>query len=402
MTIGKEQVLAIMPLQEAVFELTPETIALRRELHQHPELGFQEFNTSRIVAERLRALGLTVQTGIAGTGVIGLLTGSRPGKTVLLRADMDALPIEELNDVAYRSQVGGAMHACGHDGHTSGLLAVAKLLAGRRDEFAGTIKFCFQPCEESPPGGAKPMIEAGILEEPHVDAVFGLHLWQSLSVGTVGVLAGPAMANSDRFTIRIQGRGGHAAQPHLTVDATVVASQIVGALQTIIARNVSPLAAGVVTVGSLQAGTTYNVIADTAELKGTIRSFEAGLREALPARVEAIARGVAEALGATIEWEFLAGYPACVNDAALSELVRQAAAEVVGPAGVVTPEPTMGGEDFAYFLQARPGCFFFVGSRNEERGLTFGHHHPRFDIDEAALPIGIETLARVALRYLNS
>lgn len=393
--------MATLSLKDAVWELTPETIAVRRQLHMHPELGFQEFATSRLVAERLSALGLEVQTGIAGTGVIGLLHGARPGKTVLLRADMDALPIDEANDVPYRSTTAGVMHACGHDGHTSGLLTVARLLADRREQIAGTVKFCFQPCEESPPGGAKPMIEAGILEAPHVDAVFGLHLWQSLPVGTVGVLPGPAMANSDRFSITIQGRGGHAAQPHLTVDSTVVASQIIVALQSIVARNVSPLSAAVVTVGSLHSGATFNVIADSAELKGTIRTFDASLRQSIPAQVERLARGIAESMGATLHWEFLEGYPACVNDPGMAELVRQVSSEVVGADLVVTPEPTMGGEDFAYFLRERPGCFFFVGSRNDDRGLIHGHHHPRFDIDEAALPIAIETLTSVALRYLS-
>jgi amidohydrolase len=393
--------MTVTSLRDEVQSLAADAIALRRELHMHPELGFHEFNTSRIVAERLRALGLEVQTGIAGTGVIGLLRGARPGRCVLLRADMDALPIEEQNDVPYRSRVAGVMHACGHDGHTAGLLTVARLLAERRDQLAGIVKFCFQPCEENPPGGAKPMIEAGVLEEPHVDACFGLHIWQSLPVGTIGVVPGPAMANSDRFRIVVRGRGGHAAQPHLTVDSVVVASQIVVALQTVVARNVSPLKPAVVTVGSLHAGTTYNVIADTAELKGTLRSFDPETRRLLPARVEVVARAVAESLGATIDWEFLEGYPACVNDPAMATLVREVAGGLIGPENVLQPEPTMGGEDFAYFLQQRPGCFWFVGSRNEERGLTFGHHHPRFDIDEAALPIAIESLTAVALRYLS-
>lgn len=393
--------MTVASLRAEVQALAADATALRRELHMHPELGFHEFNTSRIVAARLRALGLEVQTGIAGTGVIGLLRGARPGRCVLLRADMDALPIEEENDVPYRSRVAGVMHACGHDGHTAGLLMVARLLAERRDQLAGIVKFCFQPCEESPPGGAKPMIEAGVLEEPHVDACFGLHLWQSLPVGTIGVVPGPAMANSDRFRIVVRGRGGHAAQPHLTVDSVAVASQIVVALQSVVARNVSPLKPAVVTVGSLHAGTTFNVIADTAELKGTLRSFDPETRRLLPARVEAVARAVAEAMEATVDWEFLEGYPACVNDPAMATLVKTVAADLIGPEHVVEPEPTMGGEDFAYFLQQRPGCFWFVGSRNEARGLTFGHHHPRFDIDEAALPIAIESLTAVALRYLS-
>lgn len=393
--------MTVASLRAEVQAVTADTVALRRELHMHPELGFQEVVTSRIVAERLRALGLAVQTGVAGTGVVGLLRGARPGRCVLLRADMDALPIHEENAVDYRSRVDGVMHACGHDGHTAGLLAVAQVLAGQRDRLSGTVKFVFQPCEESPPGGAKPMIEAGVLEDPHVDACFGLHIWQSLPVGQIGVITGPAMAHSDRFLIRVQGRGGHAAQPHLTVDSVVVASQIVVALQTVVARSASPLHPAVVTVGSLHAGTTYNVIADSAELRGTIRSFDDETRALLPRRVEAVARGIAAAFGAEITWEYLQGYPACVNDAAMADLVRAACREVVGAERVVQPEPTMGGEDFAYFLRARPGCFWFVGSRNEARGLTYGHHHPRFDIDEAALPIAIESLVAVTLHYLS-
>jgi amidohydrolase len=387
-------------LRQSIAALTDETVRLRRELHMQPELGFQEFNTSRVVAERLQALGIEVETGVAGTGVVGLLRGARPGRTVMLRADMDALPIEEENDVPYRSRVAGAMHACGHDGHTAGLLAVARLLGERRDEIAGTVKFCFQPCEESPPGGARPMIEAGVLDAPPVDAVFGLHLWQYLPVGMIGVAAGPVTANSDRFMITVQGRGGHAAMPHLAVDAVVVASQIVAAIQTVVARNVAPLQAAVVTIGQIAGGTAFNVIADSAVLKGTIRTFDPALRELVPARVEAIARGVAEALGATIAWEYLQGYPATVNDPAMTALVREAAGEIVGPDAIVALDPSLVGEDFAYYLRERPGCFWFVGTRNDERGLVYGHHHPRFDIDEAALPVAIESLAAVALRYL--
>jgi len=381
-------------------DVTVQVVADRRHLHAHPELGFEEYETSRFVATRLRDLGLEVQTGIAQTGVVGLLRGGRPGKTVLLRADMDALPIEELNDVPYQSQRPGVMHACGHDGHTAILLNVARVLVERRDDLAGTIKFVFQPCEERPPGGAVQMIAEGVLEHPTVDAVFGLHLSQWLPVGIVAVRPGPMMAAADMFRLDITGKGGHAAAPHLSVDTALVAAQVLVALHTLVAREVKPIDPAVLTVGMIQAGTAPNIIPETALLRGTVRTFDKEVRQYMARRVAEVAQGVAGAMRAacvcTYEW----GYPAVVNNPVMADLVAGVAREVVGPERVTAFEPSMGGEDFASFLERAPGCFFNVGTRNEERNLVWSHHHPRFDIDEAALPIGIEMFVRVVERYL--
>lgn len=384
-------------------DVATQVVLDRRRLHQHPELGFQEHETAAFVAERLRAHGLLVQTGIAGTGVVGTLRGARPGKTVLLRADMDALPIDEENDVPYRSAVPGVMHACGHDGHTAILLAAARALAERRDALAGTVKFVFQPCEERPPGGARPMIEAGVLEDPRVDAVFGLHLAQELPAGTVAARPGPVMAAADMFRLEIRGKGGHAAYPHECVDAALVAAQVLVALHAIVAREVKPIEPAVITVGQIAAGSAPNVIPDTALLRGTVRTFDKKLRQQLARRVEEVAVGVSRAMRAdctcTYEW----GYPAVVNEPAMTDLVLDVAREVVGADRIAAREPSMGGEDFAYFLEQRPGCFFNVGTRNEAKGLVWGHHHPRFDIDdEAALPVGVDMFVRLVERYLAS
>jgi amidohydrolase len=384
-------------------DVAEQAVLDRRHLHRHPELGFQEVETSKFVAERLRAHGLQVQTGIAQTGVVGTLRGGKPGKVVLLRADMDALPIDELNDVPYKSQVAGVMHACGHDSHTAMLLGVARLLAERKDEINGTIKFLFQPSEEVPPGGAKPMIEAGVLENPHVDAAFGVHIGQDLPVGTIGVCAGPTNAASDGFVATIKGIGGHAARPHGGVDPIVVAAQCISALQSLVSREVNPLRQAVITVGSLHAGTVANIIPEEAIMKATVRTFDEEVRQNLAERIPALIKGIAAAMRAEAEVQYRFGYPALVNDAAMTDLVREAAREVVGADKVVEREPGMGGEDMAYFLQNVPGCFFRIGSRNPERGLIYGHHHPRFDIDdEGALPVGVAAVAAVALRFLNS
>jgi amidohydrolase len=385
--------------------MLPGVIADRRDFHEHPELAHQEERTAGIVADRLRALGVEdVQTGIASTGVTGLIRGRQPGegRTVLLRADMDALPIHEENDVDYRSQTAGVMHACGHDAHTAMLMGVTRLLMDRRDEFAGTVKVLFQPAEEAPPGGAKPMIDAGVLAEPKVDAAFGLHIDQDSPVGVISLRPGPAMAAADRFQIVIHGKGGHGAKPQDTIDPVVIGAQIVTALQTLVSRAVDPTEEAVVTVAVFKAGEAFNVIPDMAELGGTVRTFNNENRDLLEERIETLARGIAQAMGATIDYTYARGYPATVNDEAMTELVREEAASVVGEENVRHASLMMGAEDFSYFLEAVPGAFWFVGSQNPERGLVWGHHHPRFDLDEAALAIGIESMVNVALRYLRS
>jgi amidohydrolase len=391
-----------LPLADAAFELGPQVVADRRYLHQHPELAFQEEQTARFVADRLRSLGIEPQTGVAKTGVVGLLQGRAPGKTVLLRADMDALPIEELNDVPYKSQAPGVMHACGHDAHTAMLLGVARLLSERQDQFAGTVKFVFQPAEEVPPGGAKPMIEAGVMENPHVDAAFGVHIGQDLPVGTIGVCTGPMNAASDGFVATIKGQGGHAARPHVAVDPIVIAAQCVIALQTLVSREVNPLREAVITIGAIQAGTVSNVIPEDATLRATVRTFDEEVRQHLAERIPALIKGIAVAMRGDADVAYRFGYPSLVNDAAMTDLVREVAREIVGPEKLIEREPGMGGEDMSYFLREVPGCFFRIGSRNPERGLIYGHHHPRFNVDdEAALPIGVAAVASVAMRYLN-
>ncbi|MFB2921645.1 M20 metallopeptidase family protein [Aerosakkonema funiforme] len=362
----------------------------RRNLHQRPELGFREKLTSEFVAKKLQEWGIDRQTGVAQTGIVATIAGRQPGPVLAIRADIDALPIQEENDVPYKSQHDGVMHACGHDGHTAIALGTAYYLSQHRDDFAGTVKIIFQPAEEGP-GGAKPMIEAGVLTNPDVNAIIGLHLWNQLAVGTVGVRSGALMAATEGFRCTIMGKGGHGAIPHQTIDSIVVASQIVNALQTIVSRNVDPIESAVVTVGEFHAGTAINVIADTARIGGTVRYFNPTLGEFLPKRIEQIIAGVCQSHGAKYDWNYWRQYPATINDPRMAELVRSVALEVVEtPLGVVPNCQTMGAEDMSFFLQAVPGCYFFLGSANANLNLAYPHHHPRFDFDETALAIGVE------------
>jgi amidohydrolase len=389
-------------LVEDVDEILPGVVADRRHLHQHPELGFQEYETSRFVAQRLESMGVEdIRTGINGTGVTGIVRGKPGGKTALIRADMDALPILEENDVDYKSAFDGVMHACGHDAHTAILLAVTRVLMDRRDQFTGTVKVLFQPAEEMFPGGANGMIAEGVLEDPYVDEVFGLHMANDQPVGKIIVGAGPVMAAADSFTIKIQGKGGHAAYPSYNVDPVVIGSQIVVALQTLVAREVDPTKSAVVSTCIFRAGDAFNVIPDVAELGGTVRTFDPEVRDHLEQRIGELASGIATSMRASVDYEFRRGYPATVNDADAVEIVKDAAVGVVGAENVLRADPKMGAEDFSYFLEHRPGTFFFVGSKNEERGLIWGHHHPRFDIDEESLGIGIQTMVATVLSYLD-
>ena len=392
-------------LRGDIDEIMPGVIADRRHFHEHPELGFQEFETAKVVSERLRSLGVEeIKTGIAVTGVTGLIRGSKPGPksdtVVLLRADMDALPIDEQNDVDYRSQVPHTMHACGHDAHTAMLLGVAGLLMKKRDQFSGTVKVLFQPAEEGG-GGARVMIDEGVLESPKVDYAFGMHIDQGSPVGQISLRPGPSMAAADRFTIVIQGKGGHGASPHETIDPISIGAQIIVALQTIVSREVDPIDPAVVTVGALIAGDASNVIPDTAELRGTLRSFNPAVREQIGRRTGEIAAGIANAMRGSVEYRYLPGYPSTVNDPEQAELVRQVAVEVVGEENVVLQPMQMGAEDFSYFLEKVPGAFWFVGSRNPERGLVWGHHHPRFDLDEEAMTYGMDVMLNTVLRVLG-
>jgi len=391
-------------LPNDVEEIMPGLIADRRWLHEHPELGMQEYQTAQFVTERLQALGVEdIRTGISETGITALVrgTGTGPGtdKVVLLRADMDALPIDEENDVDYKSQTEGIMHACGHDGHTAMLLATTRLLMERRREFAGTVKVLFQPSEETGPGGAAWMIEQGVLEDPHVDAVFGLHLGQDMPLGTIAVRSGPAMSSAQGFRTRVQGKGGHGAAPHLAADPIVAAASMIVQLQSIVSRNVNPREAAVLTIGTIQGGKAANVIPDSVEFAATFRTYSTEVQTLVRERATAIMERIADAMGVSVEIEMSAGLPAVVNDHAMAEIVRGAARKIVGEAHVIAGEPHPASEDFSYFLNERPGCYFFIGSRNEEKGLIWGHHHPKFDFDEEALGIGTATMTQTAIDF---
>lgn len=393
-------------IHDTIDELMPGLIADRRYLHENPELGCEEFITSAFVIDRLTSLGVEdIRTGINLTGVTGLIHGAKPSqgdpRVLLVRADMDALPIHEENDVEYRSKVDGKMHACGHDAHTAILLGLARVLSDRKDQFSGTIKLLFQPSEERGPGGARMMIEEGVLEDPHVDACFALHMAQDEPLGTIVINEGPMLAASDRFVVEIQGKGGHAAHPNLTVDPVVVGAHLIAAIQSIVSRNVDPIEPAVITIGSLHAGHAANVIPDTAALEGTVRTLNPEVQDLIVRRLEEVANGVCQSMGATARFEYTYGVPATINSAEAATLIRAAAIEIVGEDNVFAPPPSMGGEDFSYFTQERPGAMFMVGSNNPEKGLIWGHHHPRFDIDEESLGIGLETMALSAITYLN-
>ncbi|MBE9182727.1 amidohydrolase [Oculatella sp. LEGE 06141] len=374
----------------------------RRHLHQRPELGFREEITAAFVSQKLTEWGINHQTGIAKTGIVALIPGSQPGPVLGIRADMDALPIQEQNEVPYRSQHEGVMHACGHDGHTAIALGVAYYLSRHPESFTGTVKLIFQPAEEGP-GGAKPMIEAGVLKHPDVDAIIGLHLWNNLPLGTAGVRDGALMAAVELFDCTISGKGGHGAMPHQTIDSIVVGSQVINALQTIVARNVDPLKSGVVTVGKFHAGHALNVIADSAQLSGTVRYFDPAYDTFFAQRVEQIIAGVCQSHGASYTLNYRKLYPPVINDGAIANLIRSVAETVIEtPAGVVPNCQTMGGEDMSFFLQEVPGCYFFLGSANPERGLAYPHHHPRFDFDETALGMGVEMFVRCVEKYCST
>lgn len=389
-------------IRPAIHALQPELVQWRRHLHQHPELGFQEQQTAAFIAQQLQAWGIPHQLEVAKTGIVATITGELPGPVLAIRADMDALPIQEENQVPYRSCHDGMMHACGHDGHVAIALGTAKYLQEQRHALPGTVKVIFQPAEEGP-GGALPMIEAGALENPNVDAIIGLHLWNNLPLGTVGVRTGELMAAVELFELTIQGRGGHGAIPHQTVDAIVVGAQVVNALQTIVARNIDPLQSAVVTVGEFNAGRANNVIADSAKLTGTVRYFNPGFKGFFSQRFDDIIGGVCHSHGATYDLNYWELYPPVVNDATIAELVRSVAIDVVEPpAGVMPNCQTMGGEDMSFFLQAVPGCYFFLGAANPHRDLAYPHHHPRFDFDETALSLGVEIFVRCVEKFAQS
>ena len=375
-----------------------EVIETRRALHRHPELSLQEHDTAELVARRSADLGFTVRTGVGGTGVLADLDSGTPGPTLMLRADMDALPISERGDGrVVTSAVDGAMHACGHDGHVAMALGAASALVALRGSWAGRLRLCFQPAEETA-SGAMPMIDDGAAEG--VDRVLGIHLWAPLETGRVAVKSGVIFGSADSFSITIQGRGGHGGMPHTAIDPVVVTAQVILAIQTIISRETSPFSPAVITIGRVTAGTAFNVIADSAELLGTTRAIEASERERLLKRLAEIATAVASGYGAEAHFWRGSGCPPVVSDTATADLVRRAAAATVGEDHVDIAVPLTVGDDVACFLERAPGCYFLVGAGHPERGPVPPHHSAYFDIDEAALPVGVETLVRASLDVL--
>lgn len=373
---------------------------LRRDFHQYPELGFKEYRTAAIISRELENLGLEVSSGIAETGVIGVLEGNRPGPCVMLRFDMDALPVNEENQVEYRSCNTGVMHACGHDGHMAIGLMVARLLSTHKAEFPGTIKFVFQPAEEGL-GGAEQMIAGGALENPRPAYCLGMHLWNERPVGWVGVVPGPLMAGADKFRVVITGKGGHGAIPDQTVDPIAATAQIVTALQTIVSRNIPPLKTAVISVTYIRAGEAYNVIPQTAEIRGTIRTFESDIREKVITRFEAIIQGISSAMGCSANIELLKMTPSVVNNPEVTALVAKKL-QNLGVDKIDSTYQTMVSEDMAEFLNRIPGCFLMVGSAGIDPAEVFPHHHPRFDIDENAMVYGIAWMSASAIELLTT
>jgi amidohydrolase len=387
-------------VKEKIAEMKDWLVETRRTLHMNPELGFEEVETSRMIAGYLEKFGLQVKTGMAKTGVIGLLKGGQPGKTVAIRADMDALPMEEANPVPYRSKVKGKMHACGHDAHVTILLGVARLFSSMGNPVRGNIKWIFQPAEEGG-GGGRVLTEEGVLENPKVDAIFGAHLFPDLKIGRVGIHEKEGLAATDRFVIKMIGRGAHGAYPHLSRDPITAVGHLITQINTIVSRSISPLDSAVITIGKVSGGTAFNIIPDEAEILGTVRSLTPKVREELKSRMEQVTQGVAKSFGMDHDFDFQYGYPALVNDPEMSHLVATACTKGIGKENVEFIRPSMGGEDFAYYLEKVPGSFFRLGCRNEAKGIVNPFHSSRFDIDEDVLPFGVEIFARIIDEYLG-
>lgn len=379
--------------------LKGQLIEWRRDFHQHPEIGFEEHRTSAIVAEHLRKLGLEVTMNVGKTGVVGLLRGEQSGPTIALRADMDALPIQDLKTAAYRSQIAGKAHLCGHDAHTSMLMGAAELLSGLGKPKQGNIKFIFQPAEEGL-AGAKAMMDDGVLEEPKVDAIAGLHVFPGLSTGTIGVTKGVAFASADSMEITIIGKGGHAARPHETIDAIAVSAQVIVALQNIASRMVDPLEPVVVTIGKIEGGYMGAAIAAEVKMVGTVRTLSPSLRAQMPVLVERVIRGVAESFGAEYKLDYRMSYPVVQNDEVMVDKVTEASEQLFGSKCWNYIKPSTGGEDFAFYSEVIPGAFFRLGTGNDDAKTRYPLHNAHFDLDEEALPLGSAMLTAIALHYL--
>ena len=385
----------LQSIQEEIDLLYDEMVDIRRHLHQHPELSFEETETASYIQSYYDALQLPYEKNVGGNGIVATLKGGKPGKTVALRADFDALPIQEENDVPYKSKNDGVMHACGHDGHTATLLVLAKVLTRHQDDLPGTIVFVHQHAEEQPPGGARPLVESGALD--HVDAVFGNHLWATTDLGHIETREGAFMAGTDRFEITIKGKGGHGAYPHETKDAIVIGTEVVSKLQTIISRGIDPLKTAVITVGQFNAGKSFNVIADEAEIIGTVRYLDKDIQQQVKEQMKQAAEGVCQASGASVDFRYFEGYPPVMNHPSETKMVFEAANKVAEVQEAVDCAPQMGGEDFAFYLEHKPGAFFFTGAKKE--GHAYPHHHPKFDIDEASMPIAAKMLFGAYMEY---
>lgn len=421
-TLEQGSITKKLSLSNYTKEIINKIISFRRDIHQNPEPGFAEERTAKIITGHLKKLGYKVATGIAKTGVVGLLEGTapvKPGnldsnngkhtinkvspkcKTVLVRADMDCLPVTESTGASYASKKQGFMHACGHDGHVAILLGVAEIVASMRKNLSGNVKLVFQPAEEGP-GGAKVMIDEGVLLSPKVDAALGLHIWNNLPIGKVGIQSGPIMAIADEFELTIIGKGGHGAEPHQAVDPIVMAAHVITSLQTIVSRSVDPFETAVLSFGIIRGGQAFNIIPKQVELAGTVRTYNSAVRNKIHKKMEEIVNGITKGFGGSYKLDYKFGYPATVNDYTITELVREIVVSVLGSKDSIVPTKSMGGEDMSYFLEKVPGCYFFLGSANRSMKLDAPHHSPYFNFDEAALPIGVEILVRSIEKLLNS
>ncbi|MGG0739756.1 M20 family metallopeptidase [Niallia taxi] len=387
-------------IQAIIDSVKDEVITYRRYLHQNPELSFEEEKTSQYIYDQLQSFGNIELTRPTKTSVVGRIIGAAPGKVVAIRADMDALPIQEENDVEYASTNPGVMHACGHDGHTAMLLGAAKVLSSLKDQLHGEIRLLFQHAEELFPGGAEEMVHAGVMDG--VDTVIGAHLWSPLEIGKIGIVYGPMMASPDTFYLTVNGKGGHAALPHQTVDSIAVASQVVTNLQHIVSRNTDPLDNLVLSVTKFIGGTTHNVIPGSVEICGTVRSFDPDLRKEVPKLMERVIKGITEAHGAAYEFNYEFGYRPVINDARVTEVLEATVAEVYGEEAIDKMKPNMGGEDFSAFQQVTEGSFFYIGAGNPEKNANFPHHHARFEIDEDSLEKGVNLFVYSAIKLLEA
>ncbi|TMU84276.1 amidohydrolase [Bacillus sp. BHET2] len=391
-----------MEVKQLVQSVENEVIELRRHFHQHPEVSGEEVKTSNMIQQTLSEAGIPYKTGYAQTGVLGIIQGEKPGGTVALRADIDALPIQEENDLPYKSTIANKMHACGHDAHTSMLLGTGKVLNQLKSQIAGTILLVFQPAEENAPvGGSQQMMDDGVFEEFTPDVIFGQHVWPDLPVGEIGILHHEIMGASDRFKIKVKGSGGHASMPHQSNDAIIIANNLITQLQTIVSRNTDPIDSAVLTIGKIEGGYRYNVIADEVTLEGTIRTFKPEVKEMVKGRFYSIVEGVGKSFDAHMEIDYLDGYPATVNSPQWADEVKLAAQKVLGEHATPVVSPSLGGEDFSRFLQKYPGAFYWLGTSVKDTEPQYPLHDPRFKLDERALNKGVQVMVQLTIDTLN-